>query len=164
MYESMCRQSSQSIELLDDAQEEAVLLSKQRIDMQLQSHSSPEAPRKRSKPEADGTQPTAGSESSGMLSPESAAELVTFLGSLDDATWAPSFSIGAARSSPQPQVPCPICCATAATEPCVNRSCGHICCARCWLSWLQKSKTCPTCRTTASKESVARLSLRASSA
>jgi hypothetical protein len=50
---------------------------------------------------------------------------------------------------------CPICDSTC-TEPFIA-DCGHVACLLCWLGWLNKSKSCMTCRGKATKESIARL-------
>ena len=33
--------------------------------------------------------------------------------------------------------------------------CGHTACSRCWLKWLAKSLTCPTCRIPTTKDRLA---------
>jgi len=35
--------------------------------------------------------------------------------------------------------------------------CGHTACSSCWLKWLAKSATCPTCRQPTEKSSLARM-------
>lgn len=52
-------------------------------------------------------------------------------------------------------ITCPICDSTC-TEPFVAE-CGHVACLSCWLGWLNRSKSCMTCRGKTTKESLARL-------
>jgi hypothetical protein len=41
------------------------------------------------------------------------------------------------------------------TQPFIA-DCGHMACLQCWLGWLKRSETCPTCRVATKKESLAR--------
>ena len=49
---------------------------------------------------------------------------------------------------------CPLC-----SSPCNDpfmAECGHMACLSCWLGWLRRSQSCPTCRKTVTKESLAK--------
>jgi regulator of telomere elongation helicase 1 len=46
-------------------------------------------------------------------------------------------------------------CSERATKPMLSE-CNHLACESCWLQWLKKSGTCPTCRVRVEKQSLAR--------
>jgi hypothetical protein len=50
---------------------------------------------------------------------------------------------------------CP-CCSSECKEPFVAE-CRHVACLSCWLDWLNRNKTCMTCRAPATKDSLARV-------
>jgi len=49
---------------------------------------------------------------------------------------------------------CPIC-SNGFKEPLIGE-CGHMACLQCWIQWLDRSQSCPTCRVKTTKESLAR--------
>jgi len=59
------------------------------------------------------------------------------------------------KSTVPANISCPLCTRTA-TNPMLS-DCGHMACQSCWLLWLKRSETCPVCRTSVQKESLARL-------
>lgn len=50
-------------------------------------------------------------------------------------------------------------CKEVANAPCVNRTCGHICCNVCWFQWLRAHATCPVCRKPATKTTVGKVNV-----
>ena len=59
----------------------------------------------------------------------------------------------AIKSNAPESLVCPIC-SNSCTEPFIAE-CGHLACLSCWLGWLKRSETCPTCRKGATKRSLA---------
>jgi hypothetical protein len=54
---------------------------------------------------------------------------------------------------------CPVC-SEAPTTPCAAKSCGHVCCATCWLQWLRNNQTCPICRTFTTTKSITKVIIK----
>lgn len=49
---------------------------------------------------------------------------------------------------------CGVCRQKDPSDACTSRSCGHICCKSCWVSWLRVNKSCPLCKVPVTEDGI----------